>query len=133
MCECGCSQGPDFYFPGPDGITYGLELYHGCGDCGNAPGISLVRIPDKHLDDFGPADWRKPVPWFAHSGWKEYTANLVDEGLLQQAVAEDEEGDLVAALDDDGEVSEELAKDIARCAWNAILRVAFKSPTKEGT
>lgn len=128
MCECGCDQGPDFYFPGPDGITYGLQLYRGCRDCDSAPGVALFKIPAKSLEHFAPDDDRDEPKWVSVSqgDWEEVAVAMVDRDLLTEAVKADEDADLLSLSDDDGEIAEETASEVAWCAWKALIRVAFR-------
>jgi hypothetical protein len=54
MCECGCSsRGPDFRFAGPQGLTYGLEIYPGCKDCEAPIAVAITRYTREDFEMFG--------------------------------------------------------------------------------
>lgn len=57
MGECGCGQeNVAFRFDGPEGVTYGLEVYPGCHYCGNGPAVTLYRIEHDEYDLLHEAD-----------------------------------------------------------------------------
>lgn len=45
MGECGCGDTtPEFRLPGPDGITYGIEIYGSCHYCETPAGVVIYRF-----------------------------------------------------------------------------------------
>lgn len=45
MGQCGCSDTePMYQFPGPDGVTYGIQIYPSCHYCSAPAGVELYRF-----------------------------------------------------------------------------------------
>lgn len=66
MCECGCGDLRPFgKFPAPNGDTYLLEIYPGCGDCHVGPGVVVHRFTTEQLEEHGWTDFREipDLPW----------------------------------------------------------------------
>ncbi|MDX1527023.1 MAG: hypothetical protein R3337_00260 [Gammaproteobacteria bacterium] len=58
MGECGCGNThPDFRFPGPPGVVYGVQFYQGCRDCDTPAGVIFYR-----WDENDDAEWFEGVP-----------------------------------------------------------------------
>lgn len=59
MGQCGCTEGLDGKrFAGPEGITYVLEIYQGCRDCGTPAGVAVKSFASAGEDTF----WFEGLP-----------------------------------------------------------------------
>ena len=47
MGQCGCGdETPNVRFPGPEGVTYALEIYSSCHYCHTPAAVTVYRIAD---------------------------------------------------------------------------------------
>ena len=57
MCECNCaSDRVDYWFPGPDGTVYGLQVDPGCHNCqrpGVKAGVRIFQITEQEWPHYG--------------------------------------------------------------------------------
>lgn len=124
MGECGCGDtSPDFRFPGPDGITYAIQLYPGCDYCGTPIGIIVYR--------FGPGSefWHEHLP---EPPWRRYSPTTVDADFMVPIVDDEtlaasiveHTGDKGFAEDDDYEnLSDALADELQHALAHAVCSV----------
>ena len=68
MGECGCGATElNYQLKGPEGITYGIEVYSGCHDCGTPAGVVIHRFGG---EDEWEADLLEYVPELPIVGYK---------------------------------------------------------------
>lgn len=117
MGTCGCSDTDlMFRFPGPEGVTYGVQIYPSCDYCSTPAGVDIHRF----ADDSEEAVWVENVPdapWLPYDGEEPTNAIMsipvVDpEKLAEAMTAHYEES---AAYDGD-ETSREIAEEDMRYA-----------------
>lgn len=88
MGECGCgATSLDYKFAGPEGITYGIEIYSGCYYCDTPAGVVLHRYTQE--DDWSEAilEHVPEAPFLgwqgATEGWGEVALPVISrEGLV---------------------------------------------------
>jgi hypothetical protein len=57
MCDCNCaSDRVDYWFPGPDGTVYGLQIDPGCDNCQRPcvlAGVRIFQITEQEWPHYG--------------------------------------------------------------------------------
>lgn len=66
MGQCGCSDtAPDFKFPGPDGVTYAIQIYPSCHYCSSPAGVDIHRFNDEWTREW--CDGVPDAPWLTYA------------------------------------------------------------------
>lgn len=100
MGACGCSDtDPDFKFPGPEGVTYAIQIYPSCHYCGTPAGVDIHRFNEEWAKDWL-MDQVDDAPWLTYGEREDQTNAILglpvlDPEHLSKSLAEvmeDEEG-----------------------------------------
>jgi hypothetical protein len=91
MCECGCGNTePDWRLPGPDGITYAIQVYPSCSDCGTPAGLIVYRFTAEEARSWGVNDCLElPIhPYMRGSVFGDCRIPIVHPRLLKKKLVE---------------------------------------------
>lgn len=114
MGACGCGDYAAFArFPGPDGITYAVEIYPSCPDCRTPIGVTIYRH-----DESDPHWWRDLPEIEFHPMFGSFSFQVVTPERLRKVVAEHLSGVTVELDDEDATeiVTDDIVGDLRSIA-----------------
>jgi hypothetical protein len=102
-----------YRFPGPEGVTYGVQIYPSCHYCSTPAGVDLYRFGPDEADEW--LDGVEEAPFVPYSNDDRVNAQLaipvVDPEKLAEAMSHHYEE---AAAEDGDETSREIAEEDMR-------------------
>lgn len=104
MGQCGCSDTePDFQFPGPDGITYAIQIYPSCHYCNTPAGVDVYRMTAEDVEIW--LNGVEQAPFVPYSADNPSSAQLaipvLDPASLAKVLNEDVDQDLALVREDE--------------------------------